>query len=347
MRIRSLGAAAMLRDYVPALLPGLAGAAFHPIIHTGWAIEANHLDMICDGLAYMATAYQPLATDSRHTPPAHLWLPGAAGPIKASLAFLSSAKASGLSIIAQDASQTEVYQQLKRGSFQPRLIAFDDPGLSLAQALNSASPIGLPDVGESLDNAIEEIVVIIAANLNASDNEFFVLHGLTSLYATLNLVPYLEPEDQRLALAFWWRAAMATIVVQDFPGLSLAQQSLENWSGRQTTSEPHHNHQLGEKEISWWSTTLQQTLVSHDEHIPKAVYVLQQWAQSGKFSKNTVAMLEDTAKNVARRHPSGQVHQNLTYSPLRCILNHPAKESENESSSVEGSSGAGNRRYRD
>ena len=214
------GIAATVAEYLPALLPGLAGAALHPLIHTGWGAEAGSPEMVAEGLAYMATAHQPLGTDERHCPPDPLWSPHASGPIDAALAFLADAKTRGLSLIAQNVSQTPAYLRLKRGGFQPRLIAFDDPDLPLAAALNDVGPVGLPDAGEPLIETIEEMTVLIAAALRGADNEFFVLHGLTSLHAILVLLPHLEPRDQRLALAHWWRAAMATLVAQDFPGLS-------------------------------------------------------------------------------------------------------------------------------
>ncbi|MDJ0675077.1 MAG: questin oxidase family protein [Calothrix sp. MO_167.B42] len=313
-RVAKLGVSTVLREYLPALLPGLAGAALHPVIHTGWGFEANHADMICDGLAYMATLYQPLATDTGHTPPNALWSSDAAGPIEASLIFLSKASKSDLSRIDLEASKTEPYQKLKRGEFQHRIIAFNDPKLPLGAALNAAAPLGLPGVEEPLNNAIEEMAVTIAAALRGSDNEFFVLHGLTSLHAILSLVPHLEANDQRLALAYWWRAAMATMVSQDLPGLSQTVDILKDWRNHRQAQKQPDAHQLSDEEKTWWLTALKGTLTSHDEHVPKAVYALWRWAEWGVFSKNTIMVFEDTAKNLIKPHPSGQIHQNLWFS---------------------------------
>lgn len=312
-RLAELGISNVLRNYLPVLLPGLAGAALHPVIHTGWGVEANHTDMISDGLAYMATVYQPLGTDAHHRTPSDLWSSDAAGPIETSLKFLSKARERHLSPIAHEASKTDAYQQLKRGDFQHRIIAFNDPELPLGAALNAAGPIGLPGIEEPLDKAIEEMVVIIAAALWASDNEFFVLHGLTSLHAVLSLVPHLEPEDQRLALAYWWRAAMATMVSQELPGLSQTADILEDWRNRQAQGQLKAPR-LGDEEKTWWLTALKGTLTSHDEHIPKAVYVLWRWAEWGVFSKNTIAVFHSAAKNIIKPHSSGEVHQNLWFS---------------------------------
>lgn len=300
------GIAAAVREYLPSLLPGLAGAALHPLIHTGWGAEAGSPEMTADGLAYMATAHQPLGTDGRHDPPDPLWSPQAPGPIDAALSFLTGARARGLSRIAHEASQTPAYLELNRGSFQPRLIAFDDPALPLAAALNAVGPVGLPDLNEPLLGAIEETTALIAAALCGSDNEFFVLHGLTSLHALLVLLPCLEPADQRLALAHWWRAAMATVVAQDFPGLSETAEKLADW--RTERGKPAASAAV---DGDWWAATLDEAMWSLDEHVPKAAYVLWRWSEWNAFSDATCQVFKSAAENLIKPKTSGKVHQNL------------------------------------
>lgn len=43
----------LVAHYAPPILPGLAGALTHGIIHLGWAVDANNPWMILEGLAYM------------------------------------------------------------------------------------------------------------------------------------------------------------------------------------------------------------------------------------------------------------------------------------------------------
>ncbi len=309
-RIADSGISATLREYLPALLPGLAGAALHPLIHTGWGVEAGSSEMTADGLAYMATAFQPLATGDRHSPPDPPWSPEAAGPVAAALAFLPDAQERGLSRIAQEASQTEAYMRLDRGRFQPRLIAFDDPALPLGAALNAAGPVGLPPETEPLTAAIEEMTALIAAALRGSGNEFFVLHGLTSLHAALVLVPHLEPRDQRAALAHWWRAAMATVVAQDFPGLAETADLLKTWrTGRNGGQSVPYRPTDADKD--WWRQVLGEAFVSLDEHTPKAVYVLWRWTEWEAFSGATAALFANAAEHLVKPHPSGRLHENL------------------------------------
>ncbi len=312
-RIAELGASEVLRRYMPTLLPGLVGAALHPLIHTGWAVEAQHDHMTADGIAYMAVAFQPLGTRSPHSPPSSLWAPGAPGPIAASLAYVAAARERGFSDLSDEVSNTEEYLALKRGYFQHRIITFDDPALPLAQSLNEAAPLGLPGLGDSLVPAIEEAVVLLAAALRASNNEFFVLHGMTSLHAVLVLIPHLEPEDGRLALSYWWRALMATLVSQDFPGIDRTAEIVQGWLEQQGTDKAEAL-ELDDEKRDWWRERLNSTLGSLDEHVPKAVYVLWRWSEWGVFSRSAVELFEAAAHDISQPHPDGEVDQHLWFS---------------------------------
>jgi hypothetical protein len=59
-RIREAGADAVLRDWVPVLMPGLAASAFHALIRLAYAIEGGIEDEIARALAYWASEYAPL-----------------------------------------------------------------------------------------------------------------------------------------------------------------------------------------------------------------------------------------------------------------------------------------------
>ena len=325
-RINELGISRTLHRYLPALLPGLAGAAFHPLIHTGWGAEVGSTTMTAEGLAYMATAFQPLATDDRHAAPRPLWSPDAPGPVACALAFLERAHDRGLPYVACAASQTEAYQVLQRGGFQHRMIAFDDAALPLGAALNVTGPIGLPDAPKSLAPVIEEVAVLMAALLGASGNEFFVLHGLTSLHSALVLLPHLSPDDQRAALVHWWRAAMAMLVAQDLAALP-STTPIEAWIERQR-DRPPDPHCVTPEERERWRRALHKALPSADEHVPKAVYVLWRWTEWEAFSPAAVAVFRDAVDRLIEDHPSGEVHRNLFFKrpspPAPCTTAHVA-----------------------
>lgn len=55
------GVRAVLREALPALLPGVAAAAFHGVIRTAHAIESGHPGELAAALTYWAWRWQPLA----------------------------------------------------------------------------------------------------------------------------------------------------------------------------------------------------------------------------------------------------------------------------------------------
>jgi hypothetical protein len=59
-RIRESGADAVLADWVPVLLPGLAASAFHAMIRLAYAIEAGVEGELAQALAYWASEYVTL-----------------------------------------------------------------------------------------------------------------------------------------------------------------------------------------------------------------------------------------------------------------------------------------------
>jgi hypothetical protein len=59
-RIREAGLDAVLHDWVPVLMPGLAASAFHGIIRLAYAIEGGLEDEIARALAYWASEYVAL-----------------------------------------------------------------------------------------------------------------------------------------------------------------------------------------------------------------------------------------------------------------------------------------------
>jgi hypothetical protein len=59
-RIRESGTEAVLADWVPVLVPGLAASAFHAMIRLAYAIEAGTAGEVAQALAYWASEYVTL-----------------------------------------------------------------------------------------------------------------------------------------------------------------------------------------------------------------------------------------------------------------------------------------------
>eukprot|EP00127_Corallochytrium_limacisporum_P007347 Clim_evm34s247 gene=Clim_evmTU34s247 len=314
--IHNKGISRTVEEHVPTLLPGIVGAAVHPVIHTGYGLEVMNGSMVADGLAYWCTRFRTICTEPPHIPPEPLWKYGGSGLIDATVRLLEESRKANL---PQYAAEWGV-QALEAGKihttgFQARVLATNDPELLFGQLLNSTGPLML---GKSLFSAVEEAVALLAASVLESDNEFFVVHGLTSLHAVLSIMPHLpDEESQCLALTYWWRAIMAILVAQNMPGLSKTKDRLARWKQARETQERTATtistpRLLDEADRNFWTRVLHGSLDSHDEHIPKAVYALSRWAAFECFSKPTVDLFCEVAVNAVKPDPDGEgVHRNL------------------------------------
>ena len=318
-KIAELGLSVCLKRYYPTLSKGMAGAALHPVIHTGWAVDVESDDMAAEGLAYMATAFQPLATGANHSDyqPCQLWSPDAPDIIEVLKQILTDDRTTKLTEQAYALSKTEDYKNLNRGKFQQRLITFDNPDEPMAQFLNEMVTLRLPDIDDNLaasdlTASIEVLTVIAAAAVYASDNEFFIVHGLTSLHAVLCVLPHLDENAQRNALGYWFRALIAVIILQGSPGVTDALTMLEQWSARRGDKKDS-GYQLNDKQQAWWLQTLQSTTDSLDEHVPKTVYVLKRWAEWKVFSSASHDIFAKAARHIATPNESGGLEDNLWF----------------------------------
>ncbi|WP_367110872.1 questin oxidase family protein [uncultured Psychrobacter sp.] len=308
-KIADMGLSACLKRYYPALSEGMAGAAFHPVIHTGWAVDVDSEDMASEGLAYMATAFQPLATGPNHSK-YQLWSFDAPSIIEAFKQIFTNNGIAELAKKAHLLSKTEDYTDLNKGGFQQRLITFNNPEHPMAQFLNDNVVLKLPAIGSDLMSSIETLTVIAATALYSSDNEFFIVHGLTSLHGVLCVLPHLGEAAQRDALAYWFRALVATIIVQGSPSVEKTVSLLEKWL---VDKEKAGEYQLTDEQKAWWMKTLQSTTDSYDEHVPKTVYVLKRWAEWQAFSSAAHDIYVKVARNIAMPNASGRLEDNLWF----------------------------------
>ena len=347
--IREKGYVAVVRKHLPRLTAGLSGSALHPLIHLGLGLEAGHDAIIAEGLACMCVAYGPLSllpsvsddsesVDQFYTTTAGTGTssgspPGALGIIDSSLAFIKTATSPSkdLPAIAKAAAHLPSIQAYGMGEFGGRMLAFDEPSLPLGSSLNDLLPLLFPlsqgehaptttttpgaegvDVFDAdLGPALTEATALIAAAYLASDNEFFVIHGATSLYSLIVTMLYLSPHQRRLALVYWWKACMAVLVAENFPGVDKLGRILGQWrEGRHValvmredgvadvvdTTTTEEGNEAGakllvtpvggsredvreeEEEEEWWKRALERSSCSTDEHASKGVYVMWRWS---------------------------------------------------------------------
>jgi hypothetical protein len=264
--------------------------------------------MVSEGLANMCTVYTPLVESE-----APLWLPSSEcetltsidspkGIIDTARAYLEEAHASNVYERVLSESSRPEYVEKNIGIFQRKVLSFTDPSVQgVAEGLNKHFPIalaGVPSLQDSRDTAsakedtasllrdIMEAQALITAAYLASDGEFFVIHGVTSLHAVLVLLPHLSPTHQRDILGHWLQAVLAVYVSVNFPGLPRLVVLLEAWQKREAAGSGNECNKsvnntcnpLASNEAEQWSTRLSLSQLSTDEHVSKAVYVMWRWS---------------------------------------------------------------------
>lgn len=332
--VSSRGPAGAVATHMPRLASGVAAAALHPLIHTGWALEAGSGDMLARGLAYLDAAGTQLGTPAH--PGVPTWVPPPAGrsPLAATRAFAAAAQEHNLPRAATEAAESPAYKDLGRGGFQHRVLAFADPALPHAAVLARAGPLQLPPVDTPLASAVVAATTLAAAALRASDCEFFVLHALTSLHATLAVVAALAPADGRELLGFWWRASMAALTAQHLPAADALLARVAAWEKEvggeeQVAAGTSDASAYGEAnaaadaaevlsgdEGEFWRDVLERGLTSEDEHVPKAVYALWRWSCFHGMPAASRRLFREAAANQVRP-VSGNVSETLWFSSAK------------------------------
>jgi hypothetical protein len=316
----------VVRTHLPHVLSGLVGSALHPIIHLGFALEAQNTSMMAEGLACLCCFHQPLISDD--LPADRLWNESHRNHsvIDKSIEFLQCAASADLHRIAVTASCTDEYMAINIGQFQRKIRAFNDLRYPLHTAMNGAGTVELPALNSSLEPVITEATTLIAAAYLASDCEFFIIHCLTSLHGLLAVLPYLNEEQQRQALACWWRGAMATIVVQNIPNLGKLVEYLNEWKradiidgesgGTSSSSRGCVTEDMGDavKGAVWWMEKLDIALTSTDEHAPKAVYAMWRWSEMDFIPPHSKMLFEQAALNQIRPNEKGGPEKNIWFS---------------------------------
>lgn len=167
------GAADMLQQVLPPLMQGVGAAAFHGPIRAAYALAANHADELADALAYWACRWFPLG----EPPPAGSQADPA--PLLAQLDFADALPEAAL-----------ISQRMAHAAVHPRFAP-------VADRLHVDARTTLPRLAH------------LAAERYAAGADFTVLHLVTSAHAMQVLLPWLDEDDRRAALAHYARAFLA------------------------------------------------------------------------------------------------------------------------------------------
>jgi hypothetical protein len=169
-RIREAGMEAVLRDWVPVLMPGLAASAFHALIRLAYAIEGGLEDEVALALAYWASEYASLP--------------------------LSLEPAEGsLDEIAERVRLKVAGHAFKPGIIIDRMLDIAwDPSLAGEPVQPAAAP-ALRDIAR------------FALEAYARREDFTLLHIVTGCHAFRIVQRYAN--DKALAARYLWQAALA------------------------------------------------------------------------------------------------------------------------------------------
>ncbi len=191
------GAAAVLGQALPALMPGVAAAAFHGLIRTAAAVQARHGGEVAQGLAHWAAFHLPLGAM-----PAATWRQR---PVVDPAVLL---------------------RRLRAGTSRAGLIAARMQAAAAKGAVSAAaSPL-------HIDGGTPERLARAAAFAYAETGNFTALHLVTGTHAMRVIVRFVEAGDAQLVAWRWFwqayahgvvaaelRVAAAPVVMRDWPEL--------------------------------------------------------------------------------------------------------------------------------
>lgn len=222
----------LVAELFPRLAFGIAGHATHPLIHIGFGLVMtsevdppmwSHLrqgeggraqnPMVVTGLAYLiyqgvrldagTGGYSPASMDSiphANTKPLHTVLADAIEKLGPWVGRLDS-------MVAE-----KPYSERAGGQFQRKVAVLADHAAQDLLRVDAQWRI------DSIDLAVDELRSAVLLLYGVSDNDFFMLHGVTSLYALRHILPKLAADADRIvALRYGLKMLLAVFAVQGLP----------------------------------------------------------------------------------------------------------------------------------
>ena len=161
------GADATLLRWLPELLPGLAGAALHPVIHLAVAVREGDDALLAEGLAYLNHSFLGAATTAGATAGA------AAADADADVAVGAARGAGAERHVADALARPPSPPVAASGRFQRALAGLLHDAGSAAALRRAASALGVRGEESMLDAAVRLYV-------GHGQNDYFLLHAVTA-----------------------------------------------------------------------------------------------------------------------------------------------------------------------
>eukprot|EP01129_Flabellula_baltica_P008295 TRINITY_DN3281_c0_g1_i1.p1 TRINITY_DN3281_c0_g1~~TRINITY_DN3281_c0_g1_i1.p1 ORF type:complete len:243 (-),score=41.05 TRINITY_DN3281_c0_g1_i1:33-761(-) len=209
----------------------MGGAATHALIHLGYAIKTGNTKAVAEGLAYSFFAY-----DDQGDPES----------------VFTEEEKDPLQIISEIYSDPVFDENVVITGYNPFQSTMTNIATNFSEhTLKYASywkTDNLP-TKEILDQLTN---LAITAYYQQGSTEFFLLHGVTSIFAIHSILEFLEEEDQRKVLKCYWLMLIAVYIARGRPSLDRA----ESFSS---------------EKYSDWDDVIAQALTLNDEHHVKLV----------------------------------------------------------------------------
>lgn len=171
------GSATVLRNSLPALMPGIAASAFHALIRLAYAIETNNENEIAIALAFWSTEYQTFELCPKTT-------------------------TDSLAVILAKVAPIGVNH-----TYSPGIIV--DRMAEIATILNHSMQLYRP---ESLNFTDIRKICLQAFYVQ---NDFTLLHTVTGCHAFSIIMPYIQNMD--FALKEFWQAIVVAYLSTGLP----------------------------------------------------------------------------------------------------------------------------------
>lgn len=245
--LRRIGPSELINTYVVKLTPGIWTAAFHPLIHTGFAVAAKHEESLVRGLAYLASSYA--VVDDQ---------------IEAMIARDDQESQDPWMLLNQMNEDTQTWKTLDETppGFQSKLRALAQSPAQLASlrkvfgSVKAFCESKRISVGMHIEDCLARFTFELFAKTDC--NDFFFLHLITGCHALRILIPCIKLEEDKLrAIYTFIYYLLATYAVRGRPKLG----ALPRPSAAPDRSCP-----------SAWNSVIAAARASNDEHFVKLVW---------------------------------------------------------------------------
>lgn len=270
----------LIREYAPPLIPGMAGALTHGIIHLGWAIDAKSDWMIVEGLAYLNfcnVGVEPskisVDQENAETNPLDSFTRIAKTWDTENLA--DTWIASVMSKYGEDFHSELVpagFQwQLAKVMHEPHEVATKVPKWLLDTPLTTL-----------WENIYRTVVLVYLASRDAEGNgNFLILHAMTSLWGLEHVLQVIDDEEvTRKSLQQYYTMLVCLLAgsASGFPTSSIL-------SKPSILSKAANEYPVTSTEIPDWKPIEARGMAEEEEHNIKLVYVCRElWKRYNNWS---------------------------------------------------------------